>query len=284
MRALRRLVTAILVAVLLTVAAYGVGWATRPGGELASVDDRARPRAQQVPAYVAPAPAPQGSGTSVDSLPSPSPDEVLLSAGDRGPKVRSLQARLAQLDWFLTDLTGRYDDHTVEAVRGFQVKRGFPANGDLDRRTWRRLLSMSTVPTAAELVGLNGNTPGPLDARCNTGRVICADKTTQTLRWVVDGRVLKTVDTRFGMPGLETREGEFEVYFKNRDHVSRLYDVPMPFAMFFSRGQAVHYSSDFAAVGYNGGSHGCVNIRDYDAVAWLFDQVQVGDQVVVYRS
>ena len=48
----------------------------------------------------------------------------------------------------------------------------------------------------------------------------------------------------------------------------------MPFAMFFSGGQAVHYSPDFAAVGYNGASHGCVNVRDYDGIAWLFDQVQ----------
>jgi lipoprotein-anchoring transpeptidase ErfK/SrfK len=58
----------------------------------------------------------------------------------------------------------------------------------------------------------------------------------------------------------------------------------MPFAMFFSGGQAVHYSSDFAARGYAGASHGCVNVRDYDAVAGLYDQVQVGDEVVVYWS
>ena len=58
----------------------------------------------------------------------------------------------------------------------------------------------------------------------------------------------------------------------------------MPFAMFFSDGQAVHYSPDFASVGYNGASHGCVNVRDHDGVAWLFDQVVVGDKVVVYWS
>ena len=46
----------------------------------------------------------------------------------------------------------------------------------------------------------------------------------------------------------------------------------------------MHYSSDFAAVGYYGASHGCVNIRDYDAVRWLFSQVRVGDKVVVYWS
>jgi lipoprotein-anchoring transpeptidase ErfK/SrfK len=58
----------------------------------------------------------------------------------------------------------------------------------------------------------------------------------------------------------------------------------MPFAMFFSGGQAVHYSPDFASVGYAGASHGCVNLRDYESVAWLFDQVEVGDKVVVSWS
>ena len=58
----------------------------------------------------------------------------------------------------------------------------------------------------------------------------------------------------------------------------------MPFAMCFSGGQAVHYSPDFASVGYGGASHGCVNIRDLDGIAALFDEVQVGDAVVVYWS
>ena len=57
----------------------------------------------------------------------------------------------------------------------------------------------------------------------------------------------------------------------------------MPYAMFFSGGQAVHYSSDFAARGYNGASHGCVNVRDLGKIKILFDEVQVGDKVIVYR-
>ena len=65
---------------------------------------------------------------------------------------------------------------------------------------------------------------------------------------------------------------------------STIYDTSMPLAMFFSGGQAVHYSPDFAANGYNGASHGCVNVRDRAAVAWLFDQVRLGDKVIVYRS
>ncbi len=58
----------------------------------------------------------------------------------------------------------------------------------------------------------------------------------------------------------------------------------MPFAMFFSGGQAVHYSPDFAANGYNGASHGCVNVRDYNAIAGLYDRVPLGTKVVIYWS
>ena len=116
--------------------------------------------------------------------------------------------------------------------------------------------------------------------------MLCIDKTTSTLRWVVDGHVLQLLDARFGstLNDTPTREGLFHVYLKEADHVSQLYGSSMPYSMFFSGGQAVHYSSDFAAVGYDGASHGCVNIRDYDGIRWLFSQVRVGDTVVVYWS
>ena len=82
---------------------------------------------------------------------------------------------------------------------------------------------------------------------------------------------------------MRTREGKFSVLWKSRNHVSSIYHTPMPYAMFFSGGQAVHYSADFAARGYNGASHGCVNVRDYDGIRWLFGEVNVGDRVVVHR-
>jgi lipoprotein-anchoring transpeptidase ErfK/SrfK len=78
--------------------------------------------------------------------------------------------------------------------------------------------------------------------------------------------------------------GTFSVYSKVRHGYSRLYDTRMPFSMFFSGGQAVHYSDDFNARGYNGCSHGCANIRNWSGIEQLFGQVRVGDKVVVYRS
>lgn len=99
-----------------------------------------------------------------------------------------------------------------------------------------------------------------------------------------NGKVSSTFDARFGCAATRTREGQFSVLWKSRNHVSTIYHTPMPYAMFFSGGQAVHYSADFARRGYNGCSHGCVNIRDKAGIAWVFDQVRNGDRVVVYRS
>ena len=185
--------------------------------------------------------------------------------------------------WLFGDVTGTYDAATVEAVRGFQEKREIPVTGKVDQRTLDRLHAMTYQPTYEQMHNIVPE-PGALDPRCQIGRVLCVDKTTNSLRWVIDGKVQKTLEVRFGSDELPTREGAFTVFGKSRDHVSSLYDTSMPFAMFFSGGQAVHYSPDFAANGYTGASHGCVNVRDYDGIAWLFDQVQIGDKVIVYWS
>ena len=302
MSLLRRLALVVTLAALLAATAYGVGWADRspaPAVTPVLTDPAVTPAPTPAPT---PTPTPTVARTPTAAptpeapvhpvvTPKPEPEPVLvpgpalLAPGDESDDVRDLQARLRQIDWFEADVTGFFGDVTTTAVRGFQAKREIPVTGEVDRRTLDRLVAMTSEPTEAELSNqLGGNAPGALDGRCLTGRVLCADKTSSTLRWVVDGEVLRTVDTRFGGSATPTREGSFQVFSKSRDHVSSIYDTSMPFALFFSDGQAVHYSPDFAAVGYAGASHGCVNVRDYDAIAWLFDQVQVGDAVVVYRS
>ncbi|QDY78652.1 L,D-transpeptidase family protein [Streptomyces qinzhouensis] len=211
------------------------------------------------------------------------PAEVLMRQGDRGERIRGLQARLAQIGWFDAAPSGTYGRITAAAVRGFQSKRGLPPTGSVTTVTWDRLLGMTKRPTRAELDGRTVRKPKVrLDPRCLEGRVLCISKTTRTLSWVVDGTVRSTMDVRFGSQYTPTREGVFGVFLKSRDHVSTLYDTPMPYALFFSGGQAVHYSADFAADGYRGASHGCVNVRDRAAVAALFDQVRTGDKVVVH--
>ncbi len=302
----RRFTFVAVVATLLCGLAYGVGWANQSGNlpwqrpaddasaaaptrpvEHLPTDEPAQQPADGPTKEPTQQPSDEPSDEPADEPAEPAlvPGPALLAPGDSSDDVRDLQARLAQIDWFNADVTGFYGDVTTEAVRGFQAKREIPVTGEVDQRTIDRLYAMTTAPTQAELTNQpTTNTPGALDPRCLEGRVLCIDKTSSTLRWVIDGKVQKTLDARFGASYTPTREGVFSVNTKDADHVSHLYGSSMPYSMFFSGGQAVHYSSDFAAVGYGGASHGCVNIRDYDGVAWLFSQVQVGDKVVVYWS
>lgn len=214
---------------------------------------------------------------------------AILMQGSKGAKVRELQARLKQLGRWVGDVTDLYGSKTASAVKAYQTKRGLPATGEVDQRTMDRIWGQSRKPTSDELSNVKptagvGLTTDGLDPRCLVGRVICASKTARKVVWVVDGVPILRLDARFGRSNLPTKEGVFHIYLKSRDHYSRKYDAPMPFALFFYGGMAVHYSPEFASIGYSGvGSHGCVNTRDKAKMTWLFDQARIGDTVVVYR-
>lgn len=223
---------------------------------------------------------PSGS-SGASATPAPAA-RTLFAPGERGKEVRELQARLRQVAWLFDGPTGTYGASTTKAVSGFQGKRGLPRTGTTDTVTWQRLLKMTHEPTRDELYASGGQPAANPDPRCMTGRALCISKTSRTVSWMVDGKRLLTTDVRFGSQYTPTREGVFHVYWKSRHHVSTIYDSPMPYAMFFSGGQAVHYSSDFAARGYSGASHGCVNVRDEAKIATLFAQVRNGDKVVIY--
>lgn len=144
------------------------------------------------------------------------------------------------------------------------------------------VIALPTPATAATV--WHGAVPSWVAQTCRTGaKVICIDKTTRKLVYMINGKAELTMDARFGGYYTPTREGTFHVYYKDADHVSSLYGSPMPFSMFFSGGEAIHYSIDFATYGYLHHSHGCVNIRDYSGVRWLYSQIPVGTRVVVYH-
>jgi L,D-transpeptidase-like protein len=128
-----------------------------------------------------------------------------------------------------------------------------------------------------------GAAAGTIDSRCLTGRVVCIDKTTHMLRWMVEGRTELSMSARFG-GNHRTREGTFWIYWKVAKHTSALTGESMPFSMFFSRGEAIHYSPDFAERGYDGTSSGCVNTRDYETTRELYRSTREGDRVLIYRS
>jgi peptidoglycan hydrolase-like protein with peptidoglycan-binding domain len=247
---------------------------------------------------LAPAPAdPAGDETPVEPaapaepapapvVPKPGTGKPVLAVGDEGHAVKVLQVRLERAgvrdD---TPVTGVFGKETTASVKAFQKKMHFAKTGVLDRGTLDALeQATGTVDKADIAAGLNRPYGKRLPASCLHEHVICVDKTLRNVRWVVDGTVRFKLDARFGSDELPTREGIYAITRKSRDHISSLYHTSMPFALFFDRGQAVHYSSDFAARGYNGASHGCVNVRDYKGMQRLFNKAQTGDRVVVYRS
>ncbi|GAA1909347.1 hypothetical protein GCM10009716_19140 [Streptomyces sodiiphilus] len=216
------------------------------------------------------------------------PKKLVMGYGENSDKVRELQARLGQLGHFDDNPTGYYGEVTASAVSAYQRAAGLEVSGTVYEPTWDKLVSQTAKPSRddmfppIEVPEVPTATPAGLDERCMTGRALCISKSTNTLSWVVDGKVRSTMDVRFGTEEYPTREGQFTVYWKSRHHHSTLYDSPMPYAMFFDGGQAVHFSENFAANGYNGGSYGCVNVRDEPALAKLFDEVREGDKVVVH--
>ena len=197
-----------------------------------------------------------------------------LDVGSQGWRVRELQRRLAWLGHSVgrSETTqATFGPQTRAAVKKFQMKFFMYPNGVVDGHTWSRLRAIS-------------GTIGRLPSACTHERTICVDKEQMLLRLVEGGKVTLTLDARFGLEGVRTREGSFRIHLKSRHHISSLYGSSMPFALFFSGSQAVHYSPYFARYGYNGGSHGCIGIRDYAKAGWLFDRVGIGTKVYVYWS
>lgn len=257
-----------------------------PASPTAVASPDASPSTDGKPGEASPSASPSASASaspspSASASPSPTVKQIMAN-GDDSELVRELQARLRQLKLMTVAPTGFYGSKTTAAVKSFQSKNGLSATGGVDEPTWKKIQNATKKPTDAELRPPTVNEPDAPDARCMTGRVMCISKESRTLSWMIDGKVVSTLDVRFGSENTPTREGEFKVEWKAKDWTSTIYHTPMPYSMFFSRGQAVHYSADFAARGYAGASHGCVNVRDKAKLATLFDAVKVGDKVVVY--
>ncbi|RSS99729.1 murein L,D-transpeptidase [Streptomyces sp. WAC07149] len=228
-----------------------------------------------------PSPSAPGS-SSAPSAPAAPGAKPLMANGDESEQVRELQARLRQLKLVSTAPTAFYGSKTTAAVKTFQSQHGLSATGSVDEATWQKVQGLTKKPTDDELRPPTTNEVDAPDPRCMQGRVMCISKESRTLAWMIDGKVVSTMDVRFGSENTPTREGLFQVEWKAKEWTSTIYHTSMPYSMFFSQGQAVHYSSDFAARGYDGASHGCVNVRDKKKLSELFDQVKVGDKVVVY--
>lgn len=168
--------------------------------------------------------------------------------------VYEVQIRLRRLGFFTATPTGTFGERTERAVREFQRARRLRVTGRVDMTTWPVLIKRSTFGRPS------------VPAKClDRGWHVCYDRTRHQASLYRHGNLYNSWLVRGGGYDTQTRLGDFTVQWRSEDHRSRTYDdAPMPYAQFFSGGQALHGSRNMMnpLVGH---SHGCVNFWVEDA-------------------
>ncbi|MGC0330062.1 hypothetical protein RKD23_003052 [Streptomyces sp. SAI-170] len=235
----------------------------------ADTPDEALPPRVYVPSAredsLEPRPAPAGAYDPVEYVPLGDAVTRVMCSKRTGPYQRQVEK------WLKRKADGKQSAADCRAIRAFQLKYGIkPAIGFAGPVTWAHmmLLSARKNPNAAKKCPVR------------TYRVACVDLARQ-VTWVQKGKkvVYGPVPMRSGRAGYRTRTGWHTVYWRHKNHVSTLYDQPMPYAQFFDGGQAFHavYGTIFTTVG----SMGCVNLRLGDAKK-LWGVLKKGDRVYVW--
>lgn len=95
-----------------------------------------------------------------------------------------------------------------------------------------------------------------------TARVSIA---TQTMFVYVDDELMHEWPVSTARRGYKTPPGSYTPYWLNKNHRSSIYDnAPMPYAVFFLGGYAVHGTTERKALGRRA-SHGCVRLLTENA-------------------
>lgn len=103
------------------------------------------------------------------------------------------------------------------------------------------------------------------------------DISTQTMVVTQNGVVKYKWPVSTGRKGYSTPTGSYSAKWLSRHHRSRKYNnAPMPYAVFYHRGYAVHATYDTKRLG-RPASHGCVRLAPENA-ATFFSMVQKAGQ------
>jgi hypothetical protein len=160
-------------------------------------------------------------------------------------------------------VTGVDDYRTQQALMAFQAWSGLARDG-VDGRKTRARLEVAAPPK-----------PRSESATGNYAEVF---RSLGVLLCVSDGKLVRVVHCSSGRPSLPTPAGHFSIYLKSLDWWSTKYLDWMPFASFFSGGDAIHGFPDVPAYP---ASHGCVRISMPEA-PWVYTFMYYGAQVYVY--
>jgi hypothetical protein len=175
-----------------------------------------------------------------------------------------VQRCLAALGYLPHGAVSGVDDYrTQQALMAFQAWNGLARDG-IDGRRTRAKLEVATPPT-----------PRRESAKGHYAEVF---RSLGVLLCVNNGKLVRAVHCSTGRPSLPTPAGRFSIYLKSLDWWSTKYLDWMPFASFFSGGDAIHGFPDVPAYP---ASHGCVRISMPEA-SWVYTFMYYGAPVFVF--
>jgi lipoprotein-anchoring transpeptidase ErfK/SrfK len=144
------------------------------------------------------------------------------------------------------------------------VFKRFGAAGVIMKNPCGQLLAMLVIAAAFIVAAF---TPARADV------VVKIDKSAQRISVSVDGVARYNWPISIGRDGYGTPSGTFHPQSMMRSYFSRkYYNAPMPHAIFFYYGFAIHGTNDISRLG-GPASHGCVRLHPSNA-ATLFSLVQ----------
>ncbi|MEP2102158.1 MAG: L,D-transpeptidase family protein [Parasphingorhabdus sp.] len=107
--------------------------------------------------------------------------------------------------------------------------------------------------------------------------VITVDLKAESISVFRDGYEIGAAVIKFGDALKPTPTGVFPITQKSKDHISNIYDVPMPYMLRLTNdGIAIHA----AEVKWGYGTRGCIGVPE-EFARLLFEQVKLGDRVIV---
>ncbi|MEM5474192.1 L,D-transpeptidase [Hoeflea sp. AS60] len=107
--------------------------------------------------------------------------------------------------------------------------------------------------------------------------IASVDISSQTMVVSQNGKVKYRWPVSTGRSGYSTPTGSYSAQWLSRHHRSRKYNnAPMPYAVFYHRGYAVHATYDTKRLG-RPASHGCVRLAPENAAKFFALVQQVGN-------
>jgi hypothetical protein len=175
-----------------------------------------------------------------------------------------VQRCLAALHYLPQGAVSGVDDYrTQQALMAFQAWSGLARDG-VDGHKTRARLEVAAPPKPR--------------SESATGHYAEVFRSLGVLLCVNNGKLVRVVHCSTGRPSLPTPAGHFSIFLKALDWWSTTYLDWMPFASFFSGGDAIHGFPDVPAYP---ASHGCVRISMPEA-PWVYTFMYYGAQVYVY--